>query len=189
MCHAFQALFYVHTRNLCSCPDTVILAIWSKAVQPLWKRSYPTETTEDPQHYCHFRGYSNNEDIWIPLTDIPHTSDEHLNCFHRRHTCAPRPPQALLARTPTVTSPTPSASHSLVSPTDLNSIPTVHHRTTVPATARRTSTPPPVHQDLRAHYKPPPQTTTRTGRVARPPRWYDPVHVPKRHAAGFVAAP
>ncbi|KAF7338861.1 Transposon Tf2-12 polyprotein [Mycena sanguinolenta] len=51
------------------------------------------------EYLVHFTGASEDEDAWVPLSDIPRTADELLERFHRRHPRAPRPQRIVLEQT------------------------------------------------------------------------------------------
>ena len=137
-----------------------------------------------PDRYSRKSGMS-TEDSWIPLSDIPTTSNELIERFHCRHTHAPRPPTSIF--TPTVQpepAPTDSASSALQTSTPASSEPPASASapvlptpapvlapaptSAVPAYVPRPLSPPTVRVNPRAYYEPPTQTTTRSGRVSRP---------------------
>ncbi|KAF9228285.1 hypothetical protein BS17DRAFT_662329, partial [Gyrodon lividus] len=39
-------------------------------------------------HFEYFCSLPDSENAWLPLSDIPHTYDELLDHYHRRHPCA-----------------------------------------------------------------------------------------------------
>ena len=112
------------------------------------------------------------EDSWIPLSDIPTSADELIERFHRRHTRAPRPHRLLIDRVV----PIPPL-EAVPSAADIASAPQVPPpvHPVVPAAAPRPPSPRPEPQNLRQVYEPPTRTTTRSGRVSRPPQRYDPL--------------
>ncbi|KAJ7857554.1 hypothetical protein B0H13DRAFT_1158697 [Mycena leptocephala] len=101
-----------------------------------------------------------SERSWIPMSDIPTTLDEQMETFHRRNPRLPRPPRFNFER---VSAPINTISTPIVEPSPASPNPSV--RTHVPPA--RTPTPPPAPRS--APYEAPTQSTTRFGRVARPP--------------------
>ena len=109
------------------------------------------------EYLVHWLELPSTEDSWVPLSDIPSTSDELLERFHRRHPRAPRPPSS-------------SRNVRRDAPTDAGSTAPAPAPSSVPHAHRRTPSPHPPRQDPRLDYTPPSQTTLRSGRVAHPPR-------------------
>ncbi|KAL1942197.1 hypothetical protein VTO73DRAFT_6261 [Trametes versicolor] len=131
------------------------------------------------EYLISWQGLSEDENTWLPLSDMPTTSNELLERFHRRHPRAPRPPHTLFNHSAqsaldstnnslsssTLQAP-PSASAPFASPPDA---PRVISAPAVPPAAPRPRSPPPIREDPRVSYTPPSQTTLRSGRVSRPP--------------------
>lgn len=105
-------------------------------------------------------GKPESENSWIPLSELPHSLDETLIKFHRRHPKLPRPirfdTQVAL---PSLSIPFPISGSQL--PLELTD------PTPQPFTIQRSPSPPPV-KPRNLYYQAPPQTTLRTGRVSRP---------------------
>jgi hypothetical protein len=137
------------------------------------------DTRKTGHHYeylVHFHDTSEDDDAWVPLSDIPHTANEILERFHRRHPCAPRPQCVVLDKTYPVKEPNSDSTSSTVPSSD-SSPPTTP--TAVPPVTCRTPTPPPLRQNLRSNFVPPMVTTTHFGCISCPPQCLDPVHIPK----------
>jgi hypothetical protein len=115
-----------------------------------------------------FRNSSPDEDAWIPLSDLPTTANELIDHYHRRHPRSHRPPQVLFNQTHSL-----SPIESIIPPTNITPSPPItdtQPATTPPAARRRSPSPVAIRQNLRINYTPPQQTTTRSGRVSRPPQ-------------------
>lgn len=137
------------------------------------------------EYLVRWKGLSPDEDSWIPLSDVPTTSNELLERFHRRHPRAIRPHRLVLDKSayiPLTTDissslapqilPAPVPASASVVPTVAPIVPSA--APAVPVAAPRTPSPLPVHpEDPRRWYVPPTQTTTRSGRVSRPPQRLD----------------
>ncbi|PIL28410.1 hypothetical protein GSI_08444 [Ganoderma sinense ZZ0214-1] len=148
------------------------------------------------EYLVHWRDLPQDEDSWVPITDIPSTANELLERFHRRHTRAPRPPTSLLLRpsnpephtsTPSAFSnannssappmssvqvppPALSTSSAPAKPSSSEAVPTAPPAMpSVPHAAPRTPSPKPRRVDPRVWYEPPAETTTRSKRVVHPP--------------------
>ncbi|KAJ2914471.1 hypothetical protein MD484_g5943, partial [Candolleomyces efflorescens] len=103
---------------------------------------------------------SDSEDSWIALPDLPTTANELIDRFHRRNPRAPRPHDLVLNAV------------AIPPPLDiLESVPSSSQSVSVPDVSvhARPVSPPSAPVNLRSSYFPPPQTTTRAGRVSRPP--------------------
>lgn len=106
-------------------------------------------------YLVHWTDSSISDRSWVPLSDIPAAMNEMLERFHRRHPRLPRPPRiqfdspprARTDRTAPVATPA-----SIIHPVRLMS-------------------PPPQRA---VQYEAPSRTTTRSGRIARPPQRFDP---------------
>ncbi|KAF7336487.1 Transposon Tf2-12 polyprotein [Mycena sanguinolenta] len=136
------------------------------------------------EYLVHFTGASEDEDAWVPLSDIPRTADELLERFHRRHPRAPRPQRVVLEQTypvETSNSISPSSTSTVDSLSVPDSVPPPPPRlststpSAVPRASRRVPTPPPVRENLQSNYVPPTVTTTRFGRKSRPADRLDPI--------------
>ena len=130
------------------------------------------------EYLVRWKGLSAEEDSWVPLSEIPTTSDEMVDRFHRRHPRAPRPPAIVLSHSAhtafnTNNNSSPSAPQVPSVPTPsapAASAPRRRRAPAVPSAAPRPRSPAPVRQNLRSEYVPPMQTTLRSGRVSRPPQ-------------------
>ena len=130
------------------------------------------------EYLVRWKGLSAEEDSWVPLSEIPTTSDEMVDRFHRRHPRAPRPPAIILSHSAhaafnTNNNSSPSAPQVPSVPTPsapAASAPCRRRAPAVPSAAPRPRSPAPVRQNLRSEYVPPMQTTLRSGRVSRPPQ-------------------
>jgi hypothetical protein len=139
------------------------------------------------EYLVHFHNTSEDEDAWVPLSDIPHTADEMLERFHRCHPRAPRLQRVVLDKTYPVNEPNSDSTSSTAPSSDssppiiptTNPLPTTS--TAVPPVSRRTPTPPPLQENLRSNYVPPMVTTTQSGCTSRPAERLDPVYAPKPH--------
>jgi hypothetical protein len=104
-------------------------------------------------YFIHWHNLPISERSWIPMSDIPTTLNEQMEQFHRHNPQLPRPPRFNFKR-PII--PVTSISTSTTEPPP-----------PMPYIPLRTPTPPP---GPRTHpYKPPTQTTTRSGHTAQPP--------------------
>ncbi|KAF7345784.1 Transposon Tf2-12 polyprotein [Mycena venus] len=137
------------------------------------------------EYLVRFSGASEDEAAWVPLSNIPHTADELLERFHRRHPRAPRPQRVVLDKTYPVNDPSPDSSSS----TPSSSEPSPVTSTAIPPATRCTPTPPPLRQNLCSNYVAPTVTTTHSGRASRPPQRLDPVHIPKPCRSVRFSAP
>ncbi|OCH92375.1 hypothetical protein OBBRIDRAFT_868321, partial [Obba rivulosa] len=143
------------------------------------------------EYLVRYQDRSEDENAWIPLSDVPRTCDELIERFHRHHPRAPRPPPDALQHEYTVTVPsasipappndappvptaTPELPEPSAPPRSMRHAPALVSAPTIPSAMRHTPSPPPVHENLRANYVPPTQTTTRSSRVVHPPTRYDP---------------
>ena len=132
------------------------------------------------EYYVHWKSLPDEENSWVPLSDIPTTSNELIERFHRRHPRAPRPHRLILDQTfpppvSVVTDDTFTSSSAPQMPSDASSSAASSSiavarpaRPAVPVAVARPASPPPVHENLRSSYTPPTQTTTRSGRISRP---------------------
>lgn len=140
------------------------------------------------EYFVRWKSLPDEENSWVPLSDIPTTANEIIERFHRRHPRAPRPHRLILDQTfpapvSDVTDAVPlsapqvplSASSLASSPVaspaaSLAPLPAAPHapRPRVPPAAPRPRSPSPVRENLRSSYVAPTQTTTRSGRVSRP---------------------
>ncbi|KAJ8502741.1 hypothetical protein ONZ45_g11483 [Pleurotus djamor] len=143
------------------------------------------------EYLVRWKDQPDSEDSWVPLSDIPTSLNEALDRFHRRHPHFPHPhysalnltydPRTLLTE---LSARTYDPDYELTSDLSLTgpdtSIPLAAAAAPRPALPvppprpARPASPPVVRQRLRSEYVPPPQTTTRLGRVSRPPTRYDP---------------
>ncbi|OJT06055.1 Transposon Tf2-12 polyprotein [Trametes pubescens] len=126
---------------------------------------------------------SPDEDSWVPLSDLPTTTNEMIERFHRRHPRTPHPPRSLLEHnalepfdtntssisTQTSDSSPPSAASPVASTPMPAPATAPARRPAVAPSAPRPPSPAPVRANPRVFYKPPSQTTLRSGRVSRPP--------------------
>jgi hypothetical protein len=129
------------------------------------------------EYLVRFSDTSEDEDAWVPLSDIPRTANELLEWFHRHHPRAPRPQRVVLDQTYPVNDPTPTPSSSTF-PSPVSD-PTPSPSTAIPPVSRWTPTLPPMRENLRSNYVAPTSTTSRSGHVSRPPDRLNPVHVVK----------
>ena len=124
------------------------------------------------EYFVHFKNLPDSEDCWLPLSDIPTSSNELLIRFHRRHPRAPRPHQLVLDQmfpappVPVDATNEPSDSISQELPPPGIEPPA---SSSVPPAVTRPASPPAVHENLRSAYVPPARTTTASGRISRPP--------------------
>ncbi|GJF00476.1 hypothetical protein PsYK624_167640, partial [Phanerochaete sordida] len=157
------------------------------------------------EYYVSWKSLPEEENSWVPLSDIPTTSNELIERFHRRHPRAPRPHPLVLAQTfpapldvdtdaftpysaPQVPSAASSAASSPVAPSAplpaASSSSSAPPRPAVPPAAARPRSPSIVRENLRSTYVAPTQTTTRSGRISRPAERLDPdIHTRKRRVA------
>jgi hypothetical protein len=149
------------------------------------------------EYFVRWKNLSEDENSWIPLSDIPTSSNELIDRFHRRHPKAPRPHSLIINATPPhtldppnfnlidnstfISDPLPPASeHTSVAappsfvpvpaPAAAAPLPLVPSASSVPPASARPASPPVIRQNLRSEYVPPLQTTTRSGRVSKPRR-------------------
>ncbi|OJT05607.1 Transposon Tf2-1 polyprotein [Trametes pubescens] len=152
------------------------------------------KTGQRCEYLVHWHGLSEDDNSWLPLTDIPATSNELLDRFHRHHPRAPHPPDSVLYATahttfdkvsnahspssasspqvpssalPSASPPLPPPTSSLTSPATAPTPFTPRPAAILPARPCAPS-PPPVHTNPRVKYVPPVQTTLRSGRVSQP---------------------
>ncbi|KAI9069314.1 hypothetical protein FKP32DRAFT_1559945, partial [Trametes sanguinea] len=164
-----------------------------KAILDSWKLGQRYE------YLVSWQGLSEDENSWVPLSDMPITSNELLERFHRRHPRAPRPPHSLFNHSahsafentnnnspsdPQIPPTAPPASSAPPAPPASSAPPaspasSAPHAPAAPPTRRppaippaapRPRSPPPLRENPRVFYTPPTQTTLRSGRVSRPPR-------------------
>ena len=140
------------------------------------------------EYFVCWKDLPESENSWIPLSDIPTSQNELIDCFHHRHPQAPRPHTIALNQTfsipPTTNSPsvsielTPQTSSphtdSMLAIPQASSTPLAIP--IIPPTTAHPASPPVIHQRLRSEYVPPIQTMTRTGRVSKPAQHLDPEH-------------
>ncbi|KAJ3782967.1 hypothetical protein GGU10DRAFT_378110, partial [Lentinula aff. detonsa] len=112
-------------------------------------------------YLIHWKDQPDSEDSWIPLSDLPDSTNELVDNFHRRHPRSKRPPSSVLSSSRQVVF-TPQSDDVEIDSADSS-------RPVPPATVRRSPSPIFINPNLRVNYQPAPQTTTRSGRVARPP--------------------
>jgi hypothetical protein len=150
--HASLLEKYIPSSNI---PDRESPTIPHVELDPL-DNSRDIETVLDSRkvgrrydYFIHWRNFPISERSWIPMSDIPTTLNEQLERFHRRNPKLPRPPRFNFDR--------------VISPVKSLSDPSPE----IPDPPARVPTPPP--EPRSAPYEPPTQTTTRSGRVARPP--------------------
>ncbi|KIJ23544.1 hypothetical protein M422DRAFT_786144 [Sphaerobolus stellatus SS14] len=121
-----------------------------------------------------------SENSWVPLSDLPTTMDEVVECFHRRHPNLPRPhhfdliaDRSVVSTAPSIFDDAPSSQDSRAAPTAAVPPPTqLPPSRPSPFVPVRPSSPP--LPPRAAAYVPPAATTLRSGRVARPPVRLDP---------------
>lgn len=127
------------------------------------------------EYLVHWKDLPSSEDSWTPLSDIPTSSNELLEHFHRRHTRAPRPHSLVLNQNLHVplnsacSTTDASTSSAQVSEPTVPSVVLPLSSAAVPPAIPRPASPPATHENLRTTYVPPTQTTTSFGRVCRPP--------------------
>ena len=125
------------------------------------------------EYLVRYKDEDESESAWTPLSDLPTTANELIERFHRRHTKAPRPHRLVLDRV----QPGPVFTSDSISDADasiVNPVPSPLPRPQVPDATRRPPSPPDApRQNLQQEYVPPTSTTTRTGRVSRPPTRLD----------------
>jgi transposase InsO family protein len=140
------------------------------------------------EYFVSWKNLPSEENSWIPLSDIPTFNNELVDRFHRRHPRAPHPHPITISKhfsplpdpLPYIPIPELTTNPSSVSdppPPDPASIPASAvplPPAVVPPAMPRPPSPPPVHQNLTSVYKPPAQTTTRSGRVSKPAERLDP---------------
>ncbi len=127
------------------------------------------------EYLIRWKDLPESEDSWVPLSDIPTTSTELVDRFHRRHPRSPHPHRLVIDRLAPIPEPDIIDTTDAPSPLSAQMPPAVSAPApAVPAAAPRPRSPPAIRQNLREVYEPPSQTTTRTGRVSKPPQRYDP---------------
>ncbi|KAJ3725638.1 hypothetical protein DFJ43DRAFT_1157365 [Lentinula guzmanii] len=112
-------------------------------------------------YLIHWKDQPNSEDSWVPLSDLPNSTNETIERFHRRHPRTKRPPSSVLSSSRQLTF-TPQSDDVEIDSADPS-------RPTPPIADRRSMLPAPINPNLRINYEPPTQTMTRSGRVAKPP--------------------
>jgi len=115
-------------------------------------------------YFVDFDGLPMSERSWVPLSDLPTTLNEQLEHFHRRHRCLPRPPRFQFLNLE------PKTDVPIHVPADRYDPP-------------RSPSPRPTSTVVQA-YKPAMQTTTQSGRVARPPPRVDDILTGARSQGG-----
>ncbi|GLB39530.1 putative coprinopsis cinerea okayama7 130 [Lyophyllum shimeji] len=110
-------------------------------------------------YFVHWHDEPDSENSWIPFSDISTSLYEALEQFHRRNPRRPHPPRFDLD---------PSTHHPIRTP-DADLAP----RSIPSSTSPRLRSPSPPPGPWQRDYEPPMQTTTRSGRVARPPKSKD----------------
>ena len=123
------------------------------------------------EYLVNWKDQPESENSWIPLSDIPSSHNELIDKYHRRHPRSPRPPAILLSKSRPFHSTDTHSSSDSTSNLNFNSTPS---RSIPPQASHRPRSPPPITQNLRAHYEPAPQSTTRSGRISKPPVRLDP---------------
>ena len=141
------------------------------------------------EYFVHFLNLPDSEDSWIPLSDIPTSSNELITRFHRRHSRAPRPHQLVLDQTfpappvlenPVLTELTDTVSTSTQELPVTRTEPAASSSSVVPLAAAHPASPPVILENLRTAYVPAAQTTLSSGRVSRPPSRLDPPIPPRK---------
>ncbi|KAJ3990963.1 hypothetical protein F5050DRAFT_1582211, partial [Lentinula boryana] len=112
-------------------------------------------------YLIHWKDQPDSEDSWVNLTELPTPTDELVDRFHRRHPRSKRPPASVLSATRHNVS-TRQSDNIEIDYADVS-------RPIPPISNRRSPSPTPINSNLRTSYTPPLQTTTRSGRTAKPP--------------------
>lgn len=130
-------------------------------------------------YLVHWKGFTADEDSWVPLQDMSTNLDEDILCFHRRHPSKPRPhtlelnpshpPVSLLD--PPLPSPETSSIPIIIDPSTADSLPVADplpphlapYSAPIPNLSKSINP-----RDKHLSYIPPPVTTTRSGRKSRP---------------------
>ena len=142
------------------------------------------------EYFVRWKNLSEDENSWIPLSDIPTSSNELIDRFHRRHPKAPRPHSLTINAIPShtldpvdlnlfdnfISTSDPPLASEHAAPPSFVPVPTpaaalllfVPSSSSVPSAFARPASLPVVRQNLRSEYVPPLQTTTRSGRVSKP---------------------
>ena len=125
-------------------------------------------------YFVHWKGQSNSENSWIPLSDVPTSLNELIDRFHRRHPRASRPHPITFNKALSTLPLTIPTHTQATSDTTTDSDTAQTPASTIRQHRFRAPSPPVDHQLLTSNYLAPPQTTTRSGRVSHPPVRYDP---------------
>lgn len=119
------------------------------------------------EYLVHYSNSSSDEDLWIPFSDLPTTSNELIERFHHRHPKSPRPHPLVIHATIQPPSFETIISESIATSSS-SSLPIP------PSYNPRPHSPKPFVDNPRSFYTPPTSTTLRSGRVSRPHPRNDP---------------